>query len=91
MGRVVAAPVEVVAHPGLHIPERGDGAAIESLDLGAVQAVVDVAFALGLPPEAVDVAAGPALDLPTVGVGAVAEAGLEVVDDDRGRAHVAVL
>src|SRR5690606_19203871 len=91
VGRVVAVGTDVLAQACLQIPEGGDGTAVEGLELGLVQFAAELAFALGLPPEAVDVAAGPALGLPTVAVGAVAEVGFEGVDEYGGRADVAVL
>src|SRR5690606_33438558 len=84
MGGVVAIRTEVLAHTGLYVPEGGDGAAVESLNLGLVQLAIERALALGLPPEAVDVAAGPALGLPAIALLAVAEAGLERIDQHGG-------
>ena len=81
---------EILADASLHIPERRDRTAVERLDL-ALDRTVEIALALGLPPEPIDVSAGPSGDVPGPALLAVVEADLKPVDDDGGGAHVAVL
>ena len=90
MRGVLAVGPEVLTHAGLNVPEGRDRAAVERLDFSLLELAAEVAFALGLPPEAIDVAARPALDVPEVGLAVVAEAGFEAIENDGRGADVAV-
>ena len=49
------------------------------------------AFAFGLPPETIDVAAVPALRVPVVGFAVIVETNLQPLNDDGRRSHAAIL
>ena len=62
-----------------------------NIKLGMFDIAVERAFAFRLPPEAIDVAAIPALHVPGITLGAVVDGGFEAIEDNGMRDDFAIL
>ena len=74
--------LEVVPHTGLKVEVRADRAAVECLELRAVDAFAEGAFAFGFYRQTVDVTAEPRLAVPAIAVLAVTDLEFGEVEHD---------
>src|SRR3546814_3943837 len=65
---VCSSDLGILANAGLQVEIGSNCTAVECLDLSALEAVAERAFAFGFEPEAIDVAADKRLTIPTIAI-----------------------